>query len=88
MKDRAEDGGKASLFALGQMAESGIGQLQDYSEAFRFYLLSAQQGSEDAAQARDELREKLSGDEIATATCLAKSGFSSPSWTRRLRCKL
>ena len=84
--ERAEEGGKASLYALGQMAETGIGQLQDYNEAFRLYLLSAQQGSKNAAKARDSLREKLSEDEIAEATCLAKSGFAPPGWIAKLKC--
>ena len=72
-------------FFFGLTFENGLGNKEDLREAFRFYLLAGAQGSSDAKKARDRIRDKLSPEQIASATCIADYGLE-PNLFDRWRC--
>ena len=68
------------------MIEIGIGEVQDLKNAYKLYLFMAKKGDRHVTKWRDNLREKLTRDEINEAQCLAKTKIDkdrnviNPNW--------
>ena len=61
----AAQGEALAQFNIGQRYDRGLGVNADPVEAYQWYCLAAAQGIPDAAQFRDELKSKMSRDQIA-----------------------
>ena len=66
--------------------EFGLGNKEDFQEAYRLYLIAGSLGNTSAKAARDNIREQLSAEQIAEAVCLADYGIEPPYY-QKLRCK-
>jgi TPR repeat protein len=64
-------------YNLGFMYEMGIGLVQNNSQAYAWYSISAAQGATDAATARDRIRAKLSPQVLEQAQAQATRCFVS-----------
>jgi hypothetical protein len=73
-------------FFLAKTYENGLGNVEDFQEAYRLYLLAGANGNLAAKDARDRVRDKLSQEQIKFASCLANFGME-PSYLNKLRCK-
>lgn len=78
------DGKKQYFLAL--TYENGLGNKEDFREAYRLYLIAGSKGNVNAKSARDRIRNKLSVEQISQATCLADYGIE-PSTIRKWMCK-
>lgn len=58
-------------YRLGQLYEKGLGVLQNYLEAHRWYNLAANNGQSEAAPARDGIAAKMSAEQVVEAQKLA-----------------
>ena len=72
-------------YFLGLTFENGFGNKEDFREAYRYYLLAGAAGSKMAKNARDRIRDKLSTEQIAAATCIADYGLK-PNMFNQWRC--
>jgi TPR repeat protein len=63
----AEQGEPLSQYDLGQRYEKGVGVTVDLAESFKWLKLAADQKQPDAIVLRDEVRKKMSAEEIAEA---------------------
>ena len=63
----ADAGDRRAMLALGRMYAQGLGVLQDYIEAHKWFNLAASRGEAAALQARDALAEKMTPQQVATA---------------------
>ena len=72
-------------YFLGLTFENGFGNKEDLREAYRLYLLAGAEGSPDAKRARDRIRDQLSPEQIAAATCIADYGLD-PNIFYKWRC--
>ena len=63
----AADGDRRAMVALGRLYVHGLGVLQDYVEAYKWFNLAASRGAVEAVQERDVLSEKMTPDQIAAA---------------------
>lgn len=69
---RAADQGHASAqFTLGGMYAKGEGVLEDYVQAYTWFILAAAQGEERAFKLKDELRLAMTSEQVAEAQKLA-----------------
>ena len=69
----AEGGRADGQFALGGLYEAGRGAPIDYVLAHMWFNLAGAQGDEFAIRFRDEIAEKMTGDQIAEAQRLARA---------------
>ena len=69
--ESAETGNGRSMLALGKAYARGLGVLRNLVEAHKWYNLAASRGIADAADERDALEAKMTGDERARAEELA-----------------
>lgn len=68
----AQAGDSNAQYMLGRMYAQGKGVVQDYAQAHKWYNLAAAQGHHQAAQARDDLAERMTSEQIARAQRLAR----------------
>ena len=71
VKPLAEQGHAEAQFNLGYMYTLGNGVAQDDEEALKWYLLAAEQGSEEAIKYRDIAESKMTTEQITKAYQLA-----------------
>ena len=69
--ESAESGDGRSMLALGKAYARGLGVLRNLTEAHKWYNLAASRGIAEAANERDALEAKMTGDERARAEELA-----------------
>jgi hypothetical protein len=67
-EDLAPKGDKYAQYTIGYMYLAGQGVLQDKARALAWYRLAAERGAAALIQARDELRENLTAEEIAESS--------------------
>ena len=75
-----------AAYFMGLTYENGLGNKEDYAEAYRLYLIAGKNGNLFAKEARDRIRADLSEEDISRATCLADYGLE-PSTFQKLYCK-
>jgi len=75
-----------AAYFMGLTYENGLGNKEDYAEAYRLYLIAGKNGNLSAKAARDRIRANLSEEDISRATCLADYGLE-PSTFQKLYCK-
>ena len=63
----ADAGDRRAMLALGRLYLQGIGVLQDYVEAHKWFNLAASRGEMDAVAERDALTQKMTAEERAEA---------------------
>jgi len=63
-RQAAEQGDALAQFNLGQRYDRGLGVTVDLVEAYQWYSLAAAQRIADAATFRDELKDKMTGDQV------------------------
>ena len=73
-------------YFIGQTFENGLGNKEDFQEAYRLYLISGSNGNVSAKAARDRIRDLLTPEQIQEAVCLADYGIE-PSYFGKVRCK-
>lgn len=73
-------------YFIGRTFEDGIGNKEDFSEAYRLYLIAGANGNSLAKAARERIRDRLTPEQIQEAICLADFGVE-PSYFNRVRCK-
>lgn len=73
-------------YFIGQTFEDGFGNKEDFSEAYRLYLIAGANGNSLAKAARERIRDRLTPDQIQEAVCLADFGVE-PTYFNRMRCK-
>ncbi len=82
--ESAESGDGRSMLALGKAYARGLGVLRNLTEAHKWYNLAASRGIAEAADERDALETKMTGDDRARAEELAsqwqqaQTDFGSP----------
>ena len=69
----ADAGDRRAMLALGRLYLQGIGVLQNYVEAHKWFNLAASRGEMDAVAERDALTQKMTAEERAEAQKLALS---------------
>ena len=69
----ADEGDRRAMLALGRLYLQGIGVLQNYVEAHKWFNLAASRGEMDAVAERDALAQKMTAEERAEAQKLALS---------------
>ncbi|MCJ2020883.1 hypothetical protein MKK84_26260 [Methylobacterium sp. E-065] len=69
----AEYGVRDSQYNLGVLYARGMGLTQDLVQSYAWFAAAASQGDEDAAKKRDDVANKLSTAELASAKSLAAS---------------
>ena len=67
----ADEGDRRAMLALGRLYLQGIGVLQNYVEAHKWFNLAASRGEMDAVAERDTLTQKMTAEERAEAQKLA-----------------
>ncbi len=67
----AEYGVRDSQYNLGVLYARGMGLTQDLVQSYAWFAAAAAQGDEDAAKKRDDVANKLSTAELASAKSLA-----------------
>jgi len=73
-------------YFIGRTFEDGLGNKEDFSEAYRLYLIAGANGNSLAKAARERIRDRLTSEQIQEAICLADFGVE-PSFFNRMRCK-
>ena len=63
----AAAGDAQAMLGLGRLYLQGLGVLQDYVEAHKWFNLAASRGEADGARERDALAEKMTPQQVATA---------------------
>ena len=63
----ASAGDRKAMLALGRIYTQGLGVLQDYAEAHKWFNIAASQGEADAVAERDTLAAKMTPQQVATA---------------------
>ncbi len=71
----ANQGYARAKILLAAMYVVGKGVLEDYVEAYAWMILAATQGHEDAVKGKDELRSKMTAEQVAEAQKLAAELF-------------
>ena len=72
-------------YFVGLTFENGLGNKEDFREAYRLFLIAGSKGNTDAKFARDRIRDNLSSEQISQATCLADYGLE-PNVFRKWKC--
>ena len=75
----AGSGDRRAMRALGRAYLRGLGVLQDYVEAHKWFNLAASRGDAEAAAERDALAEKMTSEKVAQAQALARAWRPSES---------
>jgi TPR repeat protein len=73
-------------YFIGKTFENGLGNKEDFQEAYRLYLIAGANGNEYAKAARDRIRDQLTPEQVQEAVCLADYGIE-PSYFNKVRCK-
>lgn len=73
-------------YFLAKTYEDGLGNKEDFQEAFRLYLRAGEQGNILAKDARDRIRDQLTPEQVAEAVCLADYDIE-PAYYQKLLCK-
>ena len=92
----ADAGDRRAMMALGRLYLQGIGVLQNYVEAHKWFNLAASRGEMDAVAERDALAQKMTAEERAEAQKLAlswqpgasQSVETTPAATQSLRTRV
>ncbi len=71
LRQAAEQGDASAQFTLGRMYVKGEGVLEDYVQAYAWFILAATQGEEQAFQLKEDLRPMMSTEQIAEAQKLS-----------------
>lgn len=71
-REAAEQGDPDAQYMLGRLNESGRGTPQDFVQAHKWYNLAASRGHRHAAEARDELADRMTSGQIAEAQQAAR----------------
>ena len=66
-RSAATSGDRRAMLALGRLYAQGLGVLQDYMEAHKWFNLAASRGEADAVPERDALASKMTPQQIAAA---------------------
>lgn len=74
LKEASEKGDPFSQYKLGTFYEQGLGVEESYSQAFHWYKLSERNGYSDAAKSLEELKRKMTADEVQKAEALFEQG--------------
>ena len=69
----ADQGVTAAQIAVGKMYVGGYGAAQDNVQAHKWFSIATELGDYNAASRRDELAARMSADEVAEASLLAKT---------------
>ena len=69
----AEAGDRWAMLALGKLYAQGLGALQDYVEAHKWFNLAASRGEAEAVKERDALAAKMTPQQVQAAQELARS---------------
>ena len=72
----AEQGYAGAQYNLGRMYANGEGVPEDYVKAYAWFNLAAAQGNERASELKDELRPRMTTDQVAKAQELAAELFN------------
>ena len=78
LQTAAERGDRRSMLMLGRLQLDGLGVVQDYVEAHKWFNLAASKGETDALSARDSLAAKMTLVQIARAQELASGWRPRP----------
>lgn len=81
LKKNAEQNDRDAQFVLGQMYQEGRVFPQDLVEAFKWYSLAAQQGDKAAEKEKDNLKSKLTAEQVEDAAKRVSS-FSPSTGTK------
>ncbi len=71
----AEQGNAGAQCLLGVMYANGEGVLEDYVRAYSWYNLAAAQGTKPAIENKDNLRKRMTAEQIAEAQKLSAELF-------------
>ncbi|GJQ60700.1 MAG: DUF1566 domain-containing protein [Candidatus Scalindua sp. AMX11] len=77
LETKANQGDIEAMYELGETYESGIGTIQNYVEAHKWYNIAASLGYLKASKARDAITEKMIVEQLAEAQKLAMKWKSS-----------
>ena len=67
LRQAAEQGHAIAQITLGDMYVKGEGVLEDYVQAYAWFILAAAQGEEQAFQLKEDLRPMMSTEQITEA---------------------
>lgn len=71
LRQAAEQGDAGAQFTLGGLYARGEGALKDYVQAYAWHVLASAQGEEHGFKLKDELRPKMSTEQVSEAQKLA-----------------
>ncbi len=71
LETKAHQGDTEAMYKLGEMYENGVGTIQNYIEAHKWYNIAASRGYIKARKARDAIAEKMIAEQLAEAQKLA-----------------
>jgi len=71
LENKANQGDAEAMYELGEMYENGVGTIQNYIEAHKWYNIAASRGYVKAYNARDAISEKMIAGQLAEAQKLA-----------------
>ena len=69
----AEEGDPRAMLALGRLYREGLGVLQDFVEAYKWFNLAASRGNAEAASERNELSASMTPEQLAEGQSLARA---------------
>lgn len=72
-QDAAAQGDRRAMLALGRLYFQGLGVLQDFIEAHKWFNLAASRGDGEAAQERETLAQKMTIEQVAEAQARASN---------------
>lgn len=67
LESKANQGDAKAMYELGQMYENGVGTIQNYVEAHKWYNISASRGYVKARKAHDAVAKKMTPSQIEKA---------------------
>ncbi len=71
LENKANQGDAEAMYELREMYENGVGTIQNYVEAHKWYNIAASRGYVKAHNARDAISEKMIAEQLAEAQKLA-----------------
>jgi ankyrin repeat protein len=71
LESKANQGDVKAMYELGMMHENGVGTIQNYVEAYKWYNIAAYCGSIKASDAREAINKKMIAQDLAEAKKLA-----------------
>ena len=69
----ADEGDPRSMLALGRLYREGLGVLQDYVEAYKWFNVAASRGNAEAASERNDLSARMTPEQLAEGQSLARA---------------